>query len=173
VITFHTPLNNNTEISSESYEFSFLITDDNNPKQGDVTLLFFNDTILFNTSLSYGGNNLWTFSWTNVSKYSNGNYSVELFVQDSSPKKNSNSAIVYITLNIQTQTEADDKNEDSGDNKPPIVRFWEAFTSPEVLTVCGILGVAIFLELLLAYRNSPYKSPEKEKERLKKIVNED
>ncbi|MFO8020410.1 MAG: S8 family serine peptidase [Promethearchaeia archaeon] len=170
VISFHTPATNNTEVTSESIEFKVFIEEDNIPSEGDVNLTIANVSLLFTTIMSYEGNDTWSFAWVNVSLYANGNYSIQVCAEDSSPNGNINFAHLYVFLNISTQ--AEDESPPS-ETKNPYVRFWEAFTSPEILTLVGVLGVLILFELFLARKSQYYRSSEEERKRILKIMEEE
>lgn len=169
IINFQSPYSNNTKITTETYEFEVIIKDHNLPEFGDVKASFLNNSFLFNISLSFNGKNLWSFTWNNASLYSNGNYTIKLFVRDSSPNTNENFAILFITLNIISQ----EPTKEASEPKPPFIRLWEAFTSSEILTICGIIGGAILFELFLAHKSRPYEASQEERERILNMMDEE
>ncbi len=103
IIIFLQPLVNNTIIKPTTYTIKANISDDNPPLYGNVTLQMSNHTaFLFNVTMEYDGENLWSFKWDNISSYSNLDvYIIQVWAKDSSPTENqgkSNEFYIYLSI---------------------------------------------------------------------------
>ncbi|MFX1502945.1 MAG: hypothetical protein ACFFDH_18440 [Promethearchaeota archaeon] len=103
VITFIKPSENNTIITSYSFNIEVNVSDDNPPLNGSVILQVSNQiTSLFNATMLYESENLWFYYWSNVSAYPNGDeYIIQTWAKDSSLSGNvgkSEEYYVYINL---------------------------------------------------------------------------
>ncbi|TKJ20374.1 MAG: hypothetical protein CEE43_12700 [Promethearchaeota archaeon Loki_b32] len=103
IIIFLQPLVNNTIIKPTTYTIKANISDDNPPLYGNVTLQMSNHTaFLFNVTMEYDGENLWSFKWDNISSYSNLDvYIIQVWAKDSSPDENqgkSNEFYIYLSI---------------------------------------------------------------------------
>ncbi|MFX1276890.1 MAG: Ig-like domain-containing protein [Promethearchaeota archaeon] len=95
---------NNTVITSIPFIIEVNISDDySSPEQGSVIIEFSNNPSLFNASMEHISGDLWRFTWTNISSYSNGVYKIQIHAIDSSLNRNSNSSsIFFITVNLSS-----------------------------------------------------------------------
>lgn len=90
IITFLNPTINNTLIRTDSYEFIVNITDANPPLPGNVSIeISSNSTSLFNASMILSEDDIWLFSWVNLTSYPNNEaYVIRITAKDSSLNEN-------------------------------------------------------------------------------------
>ncbi len=103
VITFVQPSTNNSVIKKNFYEIIVNVSDDHPPVSGNVIVQISNiSTSLFNATMALKGDELWFFTWENISSYPNYEfYKIEVWAKDSSLNGNNNwSRAYYIILNL-------------------------------------------------------------------------
>lgn len=105
VIVFIKPRINDTTVTGKTYDIIVNITEDNPPLPGNVSIEVSNSTTpLFNASMINDGGSEWSFTWDNITSYTNQvTYFFQVTAIDSSVNENSGmSGVIYIFVAISS-----------------------------------------------------------------------
>ena len=163
--SFTDPGLDDTVMKDKSYTINIDIEDNYSPPEDlEVIIELILNPSQFNASMTYtGSGNTWSFTWTNISSYANGNYQFRIRARDASL----NGTWTYFTIPFSISIGG------GGDTGPEGFDLLGFLLSPiGLIMIGGIAAAAITITVIMKKKSGGHKASDLEKVRIGRLMGE-